>query len=253
MKIKTYRFRRFVAGAIDWNLSCLPAFLVCLLLFPLVAEGKFPIPLLIPIILSFPVLFLFREQLFKGRSLGNRLMKLIVLDRRNLQPLSASALRTRNLMFLFLNGLEILLLLATGATLGDRAVEALVVREDEIPAESPQRTSATARTILVTVLAVILGIALLVGIVMLSLESVKDEPHYALAYEYLISSDAYAQLDAQEDQIRLRGYSYNSTVRNGVAETAASFTFLIDRHQMVVTCHLKDECWYVCTDCTNFR
>ena len=253
MNPKAYRFRRLVAGAIDWNVSWLPAFLICMLLLPLVTDGKLPIPVLIPFILSFPVLFLFRERLFKGRSLGNRLMKLIVLDRRSLQPLPQSALKTRNMMFLFLNGLEILLLLTTGATLGDRAVAAVVVHQDEIPTEPPQRVPANTRTILITVLAVMAGITLFVGVIFLSLETVKDEPHYALAYDYLLESEAFVRLDAEADDVRLTGYSRNTTTRNGVTETEASFTFLVKGRQLVVICHPDGESWYVCKECTQFR
>lgn len=252
MQHKTNRFRRLLALLIDWNISWLPAFLVGMLLLPLVTAGRFPIPLLIPVIVSFPLLFLFRDRLFRGRSLGNRIMKLVVLDRRTLQPLSKSSLTTRNLLFLFLGGLEPLLLLTTGATLGDRAVAALVVHQDEIPTEPPQRTPANTKTILVTVVAVILGIALFVGLILLSLEQVKEEPHYTLAYEYLLSSETFAALGGEEHSIRFSGYSQSTSMVDGVAETKAVFTFMIKGQSLDVTCHEDDTGWYVCRECTHF-
>ena len=257
MKPKTYRFRRFVAFAIDWNVSCLPILLLGVLLAPLAAEDKFPIPLLVPIVLAFPALFLFRERLFRGRSIGNRIMKLVILNRNTLQPLPFSALTVRNLMFLFLGGLEILLLLCTGATLGDRVSEALVVREDEIPAEPPRKTPVGVGTVIITVLAAvgvfILFIALILGVVLAALDSVRDEPHYALAYDYLISSETFAELDAREDQIIFNGYSRSSSMANGEIETEARFTFLVAGHSLTVICHESGNGWYVCEECTKFK
>lgn len=253
MKPKAYRFRRLLAKAIDWNLCCLPGFLACGLLFPSVAEGKLPIPLLIPFMVSFLVLFPFLDRLFRGRSPGNRLMKLVVLDRRNLQPLSTSALTTRNVLFLFLSGLDILLLLTTGATLGDRAVGAIVVHQNGNPADLSYHEPANRKSILVTVLAVAAGFVLLLGVVFFALESVKDEPHYAMAYSYLLESETFARLDAEPDNVRLSGYSQSTTIQNGIRETQASFTFQIGRHQLVVVCHQDGENWYVCEECTPWR
>ena len=257
MTPKSCRFRRFIAIFIDWNLSFLPCLLVCAFLVPLVMEGKLPVPLLIPFILSGPVLFLFRELLGKGRSLGNRLMKLVVLNRRTLQPLSASAMKTRNILFLFFGGPELLFLLTTGATLGDRAVAALVVHQDEIPTQPLQRQPTNGKTIFTAVLSVILAAALVVtlllGIVFLALDTVKDEPHYQLAYRYLLGSETFAQLDAEESHIRLTGYSSNTTITNGEKNTMVRFTFLVKGHQLVVVCHPDGEDWYICEECTIFR
>lgn len=253
MKPIPYRFRRMAAIFIDWNLCCLPALLICGFLSPFVAEGNLPVPILLPFLLSFPVLFLFRERLFRGRSLGNRLMKLVVLDRRSLQPLTSSALTTRSIMFLFLSGLEILLLLTTGSTLGDRAVAALVLHQDDIPENPPQPTPTSGRQALVTILAFVLGIVVLMGVIFLALERVKDEPHYALAYSYLMESEAIAQLDAQPEDVRLSGYSQSSSIRNGVSETKAAFTFQVQGQQFTVVCHWDGNSWYICEECTLFH
>lgn len=99
MKRKTYRFRRLAAIIIDWNLARLPTIILSALLMPLFKKGLHPL-IFIPIWIVFPVLFLHRDRLFKGRSPGNRLMKLTVLDRRTLQPLPEKSMATRNLFFL---------------------------------------------------------------------------------------------------------------------------------------------------------
>lgn len=251
MKQKTYRFRRLAAIIIDWNLACLPTLLLTVLLMPLFQKGLPPV-LLLPVMLAFPVLFLHRDRLFRGRSPGNRLLKLTVLDRRTLQPLGSTSLVTRNL-FILLGGLDILVLLITGSTLGDRTVAALVVPLDEIPAEPPQRTPATKKSFLKAVLIVVLCLALFIGFILAILETVKDEPHYAAAYSYLLDSEAFAQLGAEPDDALLTGFSRNSTTRNGITETEAVFTFQVKGHQLIVVCHLQGEDWYVCEECTAFR
>ncbi len=253
METKTCRIRRILAFVIDWNLSGLPAFLSCLLLLPLVAAEKLPIPVMILFMISFPVLFLFRERLFRGRSPGKRLMKLVILDRRTLQPLNPGSLTTRNMMLLFLSGLEALMLITTGSTLGDRAVGALVVREHEIPAEPPRRTPSSGKSALKIVIAVLLVIALFVGIVLAALESVKDEPHYALAHSYLLKSESFGLLDAQPGNIRFTGYEKNSSLVDGEREVTATFTFQVKGRIFEVICHGDESGWYVCEDCTRFQ
>lgn len=251
MKQKTYRFRRLIATAIDWNLAGLPALIGCLALITLADRGWILL-IALPLMLAFPVLFLHRDRLFKGRSPGNRLMKLVVLDRRTLGPLKPKAQVTRNLFFL-LGGLDILVLLVTGSTLGDRAVAALVVHQDEIPSEPPLRAPATKKDALRIVALVVLCILLLIGIVRLSLHAVTDEPHYALAYSYLTESEAFRQLDAEASDIRFEGYSRNTTTRNGITETQAVFTFRVEGHTFTVTCHDDGAGWYVCRECTRFH
>lgn len=251
MARKTYRFRRFAAVAIDWNLSALPAFLLAALLLPLVQKGL-PVFLMLPVILSFPVLFLYRDRLFKGRSPGNRLMKLTVLDSRTLQPLTGKALVTRNLFF-FLGGLDLFLLLITGSPLGDRVAAALVVSADEIPENPPQRTPISKRRFLKIIAVIFLLFLLLSCLIQLLLNSIKDEPHYALAHSYLLKSEAFAQLDAEPDDVRFTGYSRSTNITNGVAQTEASFTFQIKGHLLVVTCHEDGAGWYVCEECTKFQ
>lgn len=251
MKQKTYRFRRLAAIGIDWNLAGLPAILLSVLLVPLIERGLHP-AVLLPIWLAFPVLFLNRDRLFKGRSPGNRLMKLTVLDRRTLQPLSGKSMATRNLFF-FLGGLDLFVLLITGSTLGDRAVAALVVPLDEIPDEPPRHVPATKKSFLKTVLIVAVCLALFIGFIFVLLETVKDEPHYAVAYSYLLESEAFANLGAEPEDALLTGFSHSSTTRNGITETEAVFTFQVKGNQLVITCHPQGEVWYVCKECTVFR
>jgi hypothetical protein len=252
---KTYRFRRFIAIAIDWNLAGLPCLILSALLMPLVKKGLSPalvVPIMLPMMLTFPLLFLYRDRLFKGRSPGNRLMKLTILDRRTLQPLPKNALVTRNLFFL-MGGIDLFALTLTGSTLGDRAVAALVVPLDKIPAEPPRREPVTGKTFLKGALVAAMCIALFIGIIFLALETVKDEPHYAAAHIYLLKSEAFAQLGAAPDDARLTGFSLNSTTRNSVAETEACFTFQVKGRSLTVICHPQGENWYVCPDCTKFR
>lgn len=251
MKQKTYRFRRYIAVAIDWNLAGLPTLILTALLIPLVKKGLHPL-LLLPGIALFPILFLNRDRLFRGRSPGNRLMKLTVLDRRTLQPLTGKALMTRNLFYL-LGGIDLLTLIFTGSTLGDKAVAALVVHVDEIPEEPPRRVPPDKKTVLKTIVAVVLCLTAFIGMIFLALETVKNEPQYALAQAYLLKSETFALLEADPDHIRFTGYSASTSYSDGEKETEAVFTFRVKGHTLTVTCHDEGSGWYVCQECTNFR
>lgn len=248
MKRETYRFRQFAAFFIDWNLAGLPSLVLCALLILPIKKGLHPIAV-VPVILAFPVLFLNRDRLFRGRSPGNRLMNLVVLDRRTLQPLTGKALVTRNLFFLF-GGLDVLLLLLTGTTLGDRSVAALVVPEDRIPDTPPRRAPADKKTILRIVTAVVLCFALFLGMIQLLLNRVKDEPHYALAHSFLLESEALAQLGAEADDVRLTGYNRQTVTHSSTTVITAAFTFYVKGHQLTVVCTDAGEGWYVNRDLT---
>lgn len=99
----------------------------------------------------------------------------------------------------------------------------------------------------------ILCLALFIGFIFVLLETVKDEAHYAAAYSYLLESEAFAQLGAEPDDALLTGFSHTSTIRNGLTETEACFTFLVKGRQLVITCHDEGYGWFVCEECTTFQ
>lgn len=253
MPEKSVRFKRLLAAAIDWNLFGLPA-VIFACLFRDHLENPLTLIVLLPLMIAFPVGFVLRDLLFRGRSIGKRILGLTILNRRTLEPLTGSYLATRNLFFpLFL--LDVIVLLASGSSLGDHSVGAIVVPCDQIP-EIPVaevRQADGKKTVLSIVTAVVVFIALLYGITFLALENVKEEAHYQLAYSYLISSEAFAGMEADPSDVKLTGFHSNTSIVNGEKDARVTFTFQIHGRAIPVICHENAEGWYVCTDCTQFQ
>ena len=95
--------RRFFAFLIDWNLCGVPAILISFLitdtdtlLRPSVEKTGF-ILLFLVAFFSFPVLVLFRDAIFKGRSIGNRIFGLVIIDKKYLSKTSVGKTILRNL------------------------------------------------------------------------------------------------------------------------------------------------------------
>lgn len=250
---KSVRFKRLLAALIDWNLSALPA-LVFALVFRNQMDQSWIWFLLVPLIIAFPVCFVLRDFLFRGRSIGKRLFNLTILDRRTLQPLTAKQLVTRNLLFI-LYFLDVIVLLISGSSLGDRAVGALVVPMDQIPeAPVPRRTgTGTKKTVISVIAATVAFFAALYGIVYWALERVKEEPLYQLAHSYLTESETFAQMDAEPSDAKLTGYHAQSSIINGVTDKQVTFTFQVQGQTLEVICHEDDDGWYVCGECTDFE
>ena len=125
------RFRRIIAWIIDWNLSGLPC-----LLYATIFMDDFKRPsiqsvgyILIFVLLVFlyPVTFVFRDVIFKGRSIGKRIFGLYVLDINTNEPASIKQRIIRNLFF-FIYPIDGIILLATKESIGDKAVNTIVVK-----------------------------------------------------------------------------------------------------------------------------
>ncbi len=91
------------------------------------------------------------------------------------------------------------------------------------------------------VLCFIIGIALIVGIAFTSLQKVKNTEEYKLAYEYLINSDYFESVDADEDDVSWRGYSY----KYSFASETAEFAFSVKGKKVTVYCYKKNGEWVV--------
>lgn len=93
------------------------------------------------------------------------------------------------------------------------------------------------------------------GIVLGALESTKSTEEYKLAYEYLIGSQKFEELELSEDDITFNSYN-RTTAKNADGEKVVNVElgFKIGRGRtMYVICHDDGEGWYVCTDCTKFE
>ena len=126
------RFRRIIAWIIDWNLSGLPC-----LLYTTIFMNVFKRPsiqsvgyILIFVLLAFlyPVTFVFRDVIFKGRSIGKRIFRLHVLDKNTNETASTKQRIIRNLFF-FICPVDGIILLVTKESIGDKAVNTIVVKK----------------------------------------------------------------------------------------------------------------------------
>lgn len=126
------KLKRILAWVIDWNLCGIPA-LVCALIFGEVAktQGLKPLYALIfaLVVLSFPVIFVFRDVILKGKSIAKRIFKLRVIDIETNELPSNQKLIIRNLFF-FLYPVEFVMLLATNRSLGDMATNTAITKKD---------------------------------------------------------------------------------------------------------------------------
>lgn len=104
------------------------------------------------------------------------------------------------------------------------------------------------------VVTVLLLVGMIIGIVLLALNSVKDTEQYTLAYEYLTESETFKISGASEEDIRLNSYSSSSSISNGKRRTVCEISFIVDEWRMTVILHKNSEdLWYVCEDCTHFK
>ena len=123
------KLRRILAWIIDWNLCGIPA-LMYALIFRKIAEAQsitaIGALLIVFFVLSFPVIFVFRDVIFKGQSIAKRIFKLRVIDIETNELPSNRKLIIRNLFF-FLYPVEFIMLLASDKSLGDMVTNTTIV------------------------------------------------------------------------------------------------------------------------------
>lgn len=122
--------RRIIAFLIDWNLSGVPALIYALILSHVARNGN-PSPILIILfvlfVFSMPILFVLRDVIFKGRSIGKRIFKLHVIDKKTGELPDRSKLWIRNLFFM-MYPIDFIVLLVARRAIGDIATDTSVVR-----------------------------------------------------------------------------------------------------------------------------
>ena len=130
------RFRRIIAWIIDWNLSGLPCFIYTAIFMDVLKRPSiqsmgyiliFMILIFMILVFLYPVTFVFRDVIFKGRSIGKRIFGLYVLDKNTNEPASIKQRIIRNLFF-FIYPIDGIILLATKESIGDKAVNTIVVK-----------------------------------------------------------------------------------------------------------------------------
>ena len=126
------RFRRIIAWIIDWNLSGLPCLLYTTIFMDMFKQPSFQnigyILIFMLLVFLYPVTFVFRDVIFKSRSIGKRIFGLYVLDKNTNEPASIKQRIIRNLFF-FIYPIDGIILIATKESIGDKAVNTIVVKK----------------------------------------------------------------------------------------------------------------------------
>lgn len=124
------RLKRMVAFIIDWYISFLPGLILFMFSMNQGVENEnvsplIMIPCFIGIFGSF-ILFVLRDYIFKGQSLGKKIFGLTILDKDTLSTPKNRQLILKNI-FLFIYPIDGVILLATGESLGNRITDTVVV------------------------------------------------------------------------------------------------------------------------------
>lgn len=240
-QFKPARFRRLLAWIVDMTLCMgLPGRLAVAL--PLSGEA-FGIVGAFVVVGGFAA-FLCRDYLLGGRSIGKRIFGLSVVDKNTGEPVTGGRLVLRNL-FLFLYPVDGGFLLFSGRSLSERTSYTRVIR-------ARNRCEVRAKPFLI-VGSIVVAIALAFGGLIFALMKISQgSESYAVCYDYLVQSEAFAAQGADPDKIGMTGFSQKTTIQAGTPVTIATYTFRVEGVTYDVTCHPSDGNWAVCDECTDF-
>ena len=126
------RIRRIIAWIIDWNLFGLPCLLYTTIFMDVFQRPSFQnigyILIFMLLVFLYPLTFVFRDVIFKGRSIGKRIFRLYVLDKNTNESASIKQRIIRNLFF-FICPVDGIILIITKESIGDKAVNTIVVKK----------------------------------------------------------------------------------------------------------------------------
>ncbi len=263
------RIKRIVAFVIDWNLCLMPFIAIIFLLTPLIQSE--PIMLVIYVLLFFLMIFasltifVLRDIIFKGRSIGKRIFKLHIIDNATRQEASAGKKALKNLFF-FIYPIDGIVLLASGSSIGNYVTNTEVISEKTIAMRNNTyyQPDSVAKIVLSIVAVIgtlivcaVIGFLCLFGSIQGMIEDQKDTEEYLVAYNYLIQSEKFDTLEEfgyDESDIDMTGFSsmtHRTPTSEGATETV-TFKFKVDNTSLPVVCHKINGEWYACDDCTTF-
>ena len=265
------KWRRLLAWIIDWNIIGLSVMVLAALFVPVIGtifklDYATAAVITIFLMLLYPVCFILRDLIFGGRSLGKRILGLVVLDRQTGAPAKAPKCGLRNL-FLFIVHIDTIVMLVSGTTLGDRAAKTVVVRKSvlgetnatyqiqEINKYTPPKNTSAKRTAFLVVFIAAIAFGLLFSVILLSLSATRNTEEYRIAYQYLVESKSFEEMNADESSIFHNVYSGTSEFKSGsnTAIRTVKIGFLVKGKSFKVICHKQDGVWAVCEECTGFN
>lgn len=262
------RFKRMLAFFLDWML-CITPFIILFFVVggimtanPSIGDSPLIVVLLLPMLLLIPAAFgviLLRDAIFK-RSPAKRLLKLYIYDAKTLQPATGEQCVLKNLFFFFYP-IDGLILLFSGKSLGERVADVVVTSEQERETllekqtidEQPSTTNSkhgTVKTLLIVGGIIVGSIFALLLLIQLILHNTKNSEEYKLAHHYLITSEAYQEISAEEKDIRFTSYKFSG---DGKGNGSASLVLVVKSNRFTVILHKENDAWRVCEECTEFE
>ncbi|MBR4949330.1 MAG: RDD family protein [Clostridia bacterium] len=210
------------------------------------------------IILAFGV-FILRDVIFKGRSLGKRIFGLYVYDKNTLKQANVKQCFLRNIFF-FLYFIDGIILLVSGQTIGDRVADTMVMSKKsfELYSEGIQKDSSIPKKNKIKIIVLIVAIFIcfliaLEGLIQIALNAQKDSEEYKIAYSYFTESDTFKKLNVDESKINFNQYSKHTNSKDTTVIQTAKIEFVVNFRAFEVVCHKENDIWQVCDDCTQFE
>ena len=129
---KNLLIRRILAWIIDWNISGLPCLIYAIFFFDffirISLENTVIVFIFLLLVILFPITFMFRDVIFKGRSIGKRIFGLHIIDKNTNETATVKQRIIRNL-FLFIYVVDGIFLLVTKESIGDNVANTVVVKK----------------------------------------------------------------------------------------------------------------------------
>lgn len=255
------KFRRLIAFIIDFNISIiLPIFIFGYISTFLQSEVLIILVLFSTVIFALGA-FIARDVIFKGRSLGKRILALYVYNKNSLTQASKKQCFLRNI-FLCIYLVDGIILLATSETIGDRVAGTLVTSKqgldsytNKIQDSAPTPKQKKVTKVVLVIAIIIVALAIFAGLIQTVLNTQKDTEEYKVAYSYLVKSQAFKELNTDESKIRFNKYSlrtHTSKDSDSVTQTV-KIGFVVDFQSFEVICHKENDVWQVCDECTLFE
>jgi len=121
--------RRILAWIIDWNLSGIPCIIFSTLCFnPPSLQNMALVLIFLFLFIMYPVTFVLRDVIFKGRSVGKRIFGLHIVNKITNEKASVKQRVIRNLFF-FAYAIDGIILIATNESIGDRIANTVVIKK----------------------------------------------------------------------------------------------------------------------------
>ena len=132
------KLKRIAAWIIDWIIAGIfSTIILVIIVFIMLCANIIPPKEILLIIgflitLTYPTFFILRDLIFKGRSLGKRMLGLTILDRRTAGKTNWKQRISRNIFSVLFTQIDAIIMLISGESIGDTLAHTAVVLKNDI-------------------------------------------------------------------------------------------------------------------------